>query len=300
MCCLFGLHDPNRSLTGLQKTRLLHLLAAAAEVRGTDASGIAYNTQERLVIRKAPVPGGKLPFRIPDGTLAVMGHTRMTTQGDEKFNRNNHPFLGVTPEGSFVLAHNGIIRNDKSLRKSLKLPRTAIQTDSYVSVQLIEKKQALDCSSLKYMAERVEGSFSFTVLDSEESLYFVKGDSPLYLLRFSNGLYAYASTAEILHTALRGFGMAPDDGEHIRMDSGEILRIGREGELTRESFDDSGLDRGMLRDSRLPGCCCAPTYLEELREAAAWMGYPPQIIDRMSERGFRPQEVEEILYQGEI
>ena len=31
-------------------------------------------------------------FKLPDDVLCVMGHTRMTTQGDEKHNYNNHPF----------------------------------------------------------------------------------------------------------------------------------------------------------------------------------------------------------------
>ena len=33
MCCLFGLLDPNQTLTGPRKTRLLHLLTTAAEAR---------------------------------------------------------------------------------------------------------------------------------------------------------------------------------------------------------------------------------------------------------------------------
>ena len=51
------------------------------------------------------------------------------------------------------------------LRKRLPLPFTKIETDSYVAVQLLEQKKTLDFASLKYMAEQVEGSFTFTVLD---------------------------------------------------------------------------------------------------------------------------------------
>ncbi|MGN8890400.1 hypothetical protein [Dysosmobacter sp. HCP28S3_G4] len=80
-------------------------------------------------------------------------------------------------DGKFVLAHNGILYNDRLLRCSNGLPKTKIETDSYIAVQLIEQKKALDFSSLKYMAEQVEGIFSFTVLDEHENLYFVKGDN---------------------------------------------------------------------------------------------------------------------------
>ena len=103
----------------------------------------------------------------------------------------------------FALAHNGVLYNDMTLRKGLHLPKTKIQTDSYIAVQLIEQKKALNFDSLKYMAEEVEGSFTFTVLDRRDRLYIVKGDNPLCLLHLpSLGLYLYASTEEILRRAM--------------------------------------------------------------------------------------------------
>ena len=35
-----------------------------------------------------------MKIHIPHGVNVVMGHTRMTTQGNAQFNQNNHPFLG--------------------------------------------------------------------------------------------------------------------------------------------------------------------------------------------------------------
>ena len=52
MCCLFGLLDTQNRMSGENKTKLLHLLALAAEARGTDASGVAYHDAGRLVIRR--------------------------------------------------------------------------------------------------------------------------------------------------------------------------------------------------------------------------------------------------------
>lgn len=57
------------------------------------------------------------------------------------------------------MAHNGVLYNDKALRRSLHLPGTKIETDSYAAVQLIERQKALSFSSLRSMAESVEGSF---------------------------------------------------------------------------------------------------------------------------------------------
>lgn len=60
--------------------------------------------------------------------------------------------------------------------------------------------QALDFDSLAKMAEQVEGSFPFAVLDEQDALWIVKGDSLLSIAYFPEcGVYVYASTAEILN-----------------------------------------------------------------------------------------------------
>lgn len=175
MCCLFGMLDYGHQLSAREKNRLLAVLSTQCEVRGTDATGIAYNSGGGLHIYKRPLPAHRMRFRIPGGVNAVMGHTRLTTQGSEKRNRNNHPFYGNAGGTAFALAHNGVLQNDVELRWRNGLPRTRIQTDSYIAVQLIEQKRALHLNSLKDMAEQVEGTFSFTVLDERDNLYFIKG-----------------------------------------------------------------------------------------------------------------------------
>ena len=56
MCCLFGLIDTQQRYSGAEKARMLHALATAAEARGTDAAGYAYNGSGGLIVRKSPVP----------------------------------------------------------------------------------------------------------------------------------------------------------------------------------------------------------------------------------------------------
>lgn len=133
MCCLFGIYDYGHSLTAAQKKRLVSALAVASEDRGTDATGIAYNHNGHLTVYKRPYPAHLMRFRLPDDAACIMGHTRMTTQGDGKHNYNNHPFEG-TAGIPFALAHNGVLYNDLTLRKDKKLPRTRIETDSYNAV----------------------------------------------------------------------------------------------------------------------------------------------------------------------
>ena len=306
MCCLFGLIDYRHSLTAKQKNRLVFALAVAAEARGTDATGIAYNSNGKLRIYKRPWPAHYMRFSIPEDAAVIMGHTRMTTQGSERKNRNNHPFPGRAGTTSFALAHNGMLYNDKYLRSSLNLPRTKIETDSYIGVQLIEQKKSLDLASLKYMAERVEGSFCFTVLGQGNSLYIVEGDNPLCLYHFPTlGVYVYASTKEILERALSNAHLTSKKPIQINLACGDILQVGADGKLSHSQFDTTALvssytfpwaysshkHHGKEEDPSDP-------YLEALKDVASSFGYTPEAIDRLAVMGFCADEIEEFMCCG--
>ncbi len=127
--------------------------------------------------------------------------------------------------------------NDKDLRKDGVIPNTYIGTDSYIGVQLIEKQGKLDFDSLQYMAETVEGNFTFTVLDQYNSLYIVKGSNPMYLLQFETiGLYVYASTESIMKKALDQIGLHKFASTRLDTTEGDILRIDKDGNITRSHF----------------------------------------------------------------
>ncbi|MDE5771882.1 MAG: class II glutamine amidotransferase, partial [Ruminococcus sp.] len=207
MCALYGWLDYGKKLPHKLLKKLTQALANAAEERGTDAAGISYVKNGHVTIYKRPKPAHKVKFNIPDGTKAVMGHTRLATQGDKENNYNNHPFYG-NADKAFAFAHNGVLYNDTALRKSHNLPKTKIETDSYVAVQLIERQKKLDFDSLRNMAEDVMGNFVFTLLDENNTLYFVKGNNPLYLVYFERpGLYVYASTKSIMDKAMKSVGL---------------------------------------------------------------------------------------------
>ena len=308
MCCLFGLIDYRHTLTAKQKSRMISALAVAAEARGTDATGIAYNSGGKLHIYKRPLPAHSMRFQIPQDAAVVMGHTRMTTQGSAKRNRNNHPFLGHTDSGDFAFAHNGVLYNDDLLRRSHHLSKTRIETDSYIGVQLIEQKKALNFSSLRYMAEQVEGSFAFTVLDNRDGLWFVKGDSPMCIYHIPRlGVYAYASTEEILQKALFQVRFPEKQFNKIDLDCGELLWIDARGALTRSQFDDFNLcwyapmwRTPVSKSSHRAAILEEDTYLDEIKSVAAAFGYTPESIDRLAGLGFSPEELEEFLYCGEL
>ena len=310
MCCLFGLIDYKRQLGGGRTGPVIRALASESEARGTDAAGIAYNSAGTLHIYKRPGPAHKLNLFIPEDAFAVMGHSRMTTQGSEKRNCNNHPFLGRVKDGPFALAHNGVIQNDRSLRKKLRLPKTRIETDSYVAVQLLERERALNFDSLRRMAEQLEGSYTITLLGPKKELYFIKGDNPMCLYHYpSAGLYLYASTEEILNRALRCLRLPFGKPIPVSIQSGEILKIDEDGHISCGEFDDSKL----FSSWRWPGWYPysswrrfggkteeADPYLEEIKSVAAAFGYTPEDIDQLYQEGFTPEELESVLYSREL
>ena len=184
MCCLFGIMDYGHKLSRKERTKILSVLSVACEERGTDATGIAYNSGGSLKVYKRPLPAHLLWLKVYEDTNLVMGHTRMTTQGSEKYLPNNHPFPGKAGDTSFALAHNGVLSNDKRLRRQHDLPATKIETDSYIAVQLLEASGELSFTSLASMAEKLEGSFTITVMTDDNSLYCIKGDNPFCLYHY--------------------------------------------------------------------------------------------------------------------
>ena len=319
MCCLFGLMDYRNTLTPRQKGEAVHALASAAETRGTDATGIAYRSKGRLHVYKRPLPGHCLPFRIPQDTRVVMGHTRMTTQGTARKNFNNHPFQSRAGGRAFALAHNGMIQNDLALRRKEQLPRTNIQTDSYVAVQLLEQSGGVSSRTLGAMAEKLEGTFSFTILDSQNNLYFIRGNNPLCIYHLpGQGLYLYASTQEILEKAIGSISFRLTEKEVVDLACGEILKVDAQGVQTRSWFDDSRLwwsstpysfwpgypglsyDGEAARDRQDRERADRASHAQTLKSVAGAFGFSPWEIDQLLRDGFTEEEIEDYLYCGEL
>jgi len=291
MCAIFGLIDYANKFTAKQRCKIISILSEECEIRGTDATGIAYNSNGKLHIYKRAVPAHKMKFRLPRNANIIMGHTRMTTQGSETFNYNNHPFFGSAGNTNFALAHNGVLYNDNLLRQTEKLPDTPIQTDSYVAVQLIEKEKTLGFESLKSMTEKTEGSFCYTVLSDRNELYIVKGDNPIALYKF-DGFYIYASTEEILRNALQKLNLACYS--KVNVECGDILKINSDGKIEVRKFDFQednymGYGRRFIKSNM--------DYLEEI---AAVYGIEIENILTLIDFGYDVFEIEEMLYFDDI
>ena len=298
MCSLFGLIDYQNALTTRQKNHILQVLGKECEVRGTDATGIAYNFGGSIKVFKRPLAAHKLKFHVPNGVPVVMGHTRLATQGKPADNFNNHPWS----TGTFALAHNGVLWNDRELRQTENLPDTRIQTDSYVAVQLLEQQKTLDFTTISMMAEKIQGSFVFTVLDRDDNLYFVRGDNPLAIFDFG-GFYLYASTEEILRRAMRKLRL--HHRETVRTEEGDILKIDRTGQRSFGHFTPSHSFEHFWRNPRFRML----SWFDEVDEPEAIDGQPALLIQTaksmgvsedevlaLLDLGYDPCEIEELLY----
>ena len=164
------------------------------------------------------------------------------------------------------------------------------------------------------MAEQVKGSFAFTVLDENNILRFVRGDSPLSLFHFPDEkIYVYASTESILYKGLVDTDLFDNvitgNFEKIKIDSGEILSIYTDGNITRDEFEykaESYFDRlgwwnyGYYGGGYFDDIYAGSSYIDDLKSVAKSLGYDDKDVDNLLKDGFTPEEVEEYLYCAEI
>lgn len=308
MCCLFGIL--NYSGKGNKElNELINCLSREATIRGTDSTGIAYNKGGVLKIYKKPLSAYKMNFKGVENCISITGHTRHATQGSEKKNYNNHPFMSYCNNVKCALSHNGVLWNDNELRTEYNISKNKIETDSYIAVQLLEKFGDLNFTNIKKMAEAVKGSFTFTMNDTKDNLWLVKGDSPLSIIHFPKlKMFVYASTDNILFSALSQTDFVKDiksgDFDIIEIAPGDIFKIDKYGIITKDSFNFYANDY-YFYDWRKMGINNAfddeennidLVYLEDLKMIASSMGINEEFIEILLDEGFTLDEIEDYIY----
>ena len=299
MCAVFGYLDYKGKVSNAILKKLIQNLSIAAEIRGTDATGISYVNHGKVVTFKKAKSAHKVKLYFPKNTRAVIGHTRMTTQGSEKYNHNNHPFNGRCGTETFALAHNGVLYNDAELKTKYHLPKTLIETDSYVAVQLLEQEKQLHAENIKRMAELVNGSFVFTILRNDNTLFLVKGNNPLTLYHFpALGLYIYASTKSILDNALQKIHMMKNPCE-IEISEGEIVEIAPNGKRSKTTF---AMQDSVFNPYNWDNLNWYETEEQEefLLECCQMFGVSEEDVYLLLEYGFSADEIEEMLMNPNI
>ena len=80
---------------------------------------------------------------------------------------------------------------------------------------------------------------------------------------------------------------------------GNILRIDSRGKIFRSSFDDSNLWHSFCFFPYKTAGYEEDEYIDDLKSVAMAYGYSPNMIDRLIECGYLPEEIEEFLYEDE-
>ncbi len=153
-----------------------------AEAGGSHATGWACVIDKSPVVRKDKIPATEfvktdmhkeLLGLLPE-TRIVIGHTRFKTQGDNKYNRNNHPLL--SKESGLIVAHNGCITNYDELVKKHNI-KTDGEVDSEIILRMIETHNG----DYEKAFQEMRGSFTFTMLD-------INNPNMLQIFRHTNGM----------------------------------------------------------------------------------------------------------------
>jgi glucosamine 6-phosphate synthetase-like amidotransferase/phosphosugar isomerase protein len=156
MCGIFGLLT-NKSSNYSDKTikKIIDTLFILSESRGKEASGFAIKKDNKIFVFKQPIPASKLiklkkykeliqQSLSSDGntidnkgtsnSLAIIGHSRLVTDGIQDLNVNNQP---VIKDGA-VAIHNGIIVNNEELWGHFTNMRRIYEVDTEVLLSMLQ------------------------------------------------------------------------------------------------------------------------------------------------------------------
>lgn len=286
---------------------LTQQLAHASTVRGVQATGIAYNTtasinhDDKLKVVKEGISAYEFDFTIiPEDVKVIMGHTRrnFSFEGADKHNYNNHPFLTQAGDIKFAFAHNGVLKNIGKGRRKFNLPKTKIDTDSYLAVQLFQHFGELTNDSMKFVAENVEGVFTFSILDQDDNIHIIKQDNPIAVIHYpALELYIYASTKEIVKEATRGFAeLKEDKGEWIEVYDNEILTIKKNGEWYWDSFNCSKFETNSQEDLDQP----LEFIIDYVCDMAVEYGYDEESVFDLLSLGYSLSDIEGFILDDEV
>ena len=164
-------------------------------------------------------------------------------------------------------------------------------------MQLLEQGQQLDTENIRRTAELMEGSFVFTILKNDNTLFLVKGNNPLTIYHFPTlGLCVYASTKSILDNALKKVNL---NGKYceVNVSEGEILEITPDGKLSRSDFEMQDYIHTMFNPYNWN---YAKWWMEDEREEllleyCGTFGVSEEEVQLLLDFGYDPDEIEELL-----
>ena len=204
---------------------VLSRLATLSESRGKESSGFA---SLELTLGEMRVIKGAVPvsttlrtseFRkfIGNGNgrskdayanlFAVMGHSRLVTNGSMLKDDNNQPVI----KDGLVGIHNGIIVNDEALWKKYASLGRQYEIDTEVMLAIVRErmKSGQDAASaVSYAVDEVFGTVSLALMLNDRAEFVITtNNGSLYWLAVPGKLFLFASENYILNKAVAETGL---------------------------------------------------------------------------------------------
>lgn len=218
MCGIFGIYSAEVPLTRAQMAAILVKGLGLLEYRGYDSAGIGISDAEGNTyicksegnvnklsdkndeeMKKGPSDGNE------NGQVIGIAHTRWATHGHPS-DVNSHPHTS-DDTNTFVVVHNGIITNFKTLKQMLsdKGHKFLSQTDTELIPKLckthhIQQAQQSFVEVVLDVIQKLEGTYALLITSSEypNELIACRKGSPLVIGHNGDGTYNLSSDVSAL------------------------------------------------------------------------------------------------------
>jgi len=213
MCGIFGIGFLSKCKDPQFITQLITELFNEVEIRGTDASGIAFVSNTKIHVIKDGMPGKQfsksIKFKeackemVNEDLLQVIGHCRLKTKGSFLQNVNNHPIVA----NKVIGVHNGIVTNDDALFDHYNIHRTG-RVDTEIIFKLIDYFNNNNdnlINSTSNTIEELHGNFScaFTHIDKPHILGLFKTYNPTIIRHYvKDNMLIYCSLDTLIENSL--------------------------------------------------------------------------------------------------
>ncbi|GAK57898.1 putative lipopolysaccharide biosynthesis protein [Candidatus Vecturithrix granuli] len=254
MCGIFGIIANKEAGFTYNVTKpIVDRLFTLSESRGKEASGIAILTQQVIQVIKSPMPASAF-IQTPeyqellevvfsgngqpdtrqheeqDSSFAIIGHSRLVTNGSHQIHENNQPVIAA----EIVGIHNGIITNVDQLWRHFSDLERKYEIDTEILLRLVRKffEETGDLgAAVQKVYTLIEGAASIALLFSElHSILLATNTGSLYVYSAQNNTYhIFASERWILQKLIQKTPLPHIKKEckirHIEANSGYIVDL---------------------------------------------------------------------------
>ena len=226
-----------------QASKVLKMLSTLSESRGGQASGLAFQDNDKIHILKSPKSFKVLQTSNEFSALEkkidicaekglpffVTGHTRPIINNKSNKHENNQPVI----KDELICFHGGLVTNDNYLWQKHKDLNRLLEVDSEVIISLVnrfcQEGETLN-EAVKFAFEEIGGANSFVIISPEfKGAVFATSNGSLYWATSDKGVFTFASERYALENAIKNSSLkyycTTSDIQKLKPDTGCIISI---------------------------------------------------------------------------